>query len=121
MTIKNRIRERESEKNLIATKKGCIFRAFKKFSFKDKFDYQCIYPTTHDAVLSIFRKNKITIRPSCNNRKKSAVHIHLDTNRRDSRPVRFLNRKRSSIFDDITAISLEPKSNELKTISEATV
>jgi hypothetical protein len=35
---------------------GFIFRAFKKNLFKEKFGYDNIYPTIHDAIMSILRK-----------------------------------------------------------------
>lgn len=70
--------------------------------------------------MSILRKNKIIIRPT-SNRKKSSINIHVDSTRRDSKPVRFVNRKMSNVFEDITAINLEPKSNELTSIQEINV
>ncbi len=91
--------------------KGCIFRVFKKFSFKEKFDYHYIYPTTHDAVLSILRKNKVNIKPP--SKRKPSIHVNLDgegKNEDETRKPVYIKRKMSNIFDDITAIN--PTTND---------
>ena len=38
---------------------ACILKSFKKQNFKDKFNYEFIYPTTHDAILKICFNKKI--------------------------------------------------------------
>ncbi|CAF1045955.1 unnamed protein product [Brachionus calyciflorus] len=88
--------------------KRCVFRVFKKNSFQDKFDYDRIYPTNHDAVLSILRNRKSNIHLLSNNKRNSSIHISLiDTENplktMDSpNPVYVIKRKPSNIFDDIT-------------------
>ena len=50
---------------------------FKKYKFEEKFSYEYLYPTTHDAVLSILRKKKITnIRLL--SKRKSSINIKID-------------------------------------------
>lgn len=41
--------------------KACILKSFKKQNFKDKFNYEFIYPTTHDAVLNICFNKKANV------------------------------------------------------------
>ncbi len=43
---------------------------------------------------------------------KISIHIHTDTTRRDSKPIRFLNRRTSNVFEDITKITLDNKLNQ---------
>jgi len=121
---------------------------FKKFSFKEKFNYQNIYPTTHDAIISVLRKRKLEQPLS---KKKYSIHIHtedtssagglnirtINTNsdagdissssntnsvRRDSKQVRFLNRRQSNVFDEMVLsgikISEEKDSKHLSNITE---
>ena len=91
-------------KPIVFSIQGCIFRAFKKFSFKDKFDYNNIYPTTHDAVLSILHKNQLDLKSIIKQRRKSTVKTaQLDD------PVKsmYVRRKYSNIYDDITGIKVE--------------
>jgi len=40
---------------------GSVFRTFGKHSLGEKVKYDCIYPSNHDAILSILRKNKLNI------------------------------------------------------------
>lgn len=41
--------------------KPCVLKMFKKVKFEDKFNYEFIYPTTHDAVCSINFSRQVTI------------------------------------------------------------
>lgn len=49
---------------------------------------------------------------------KMSIHIHTDTSRRDSKPIRFLNRRTSNVFEDITKITLDTKLNQQQSIQQ---
>ncbi len=120
--------------------KGCIFRAFKKFSFKEKFDYSNIYPTTHDAVVSILNKNQFNIKSFIKNqRKKSSIFRNIKsalttteaeattskaaaaavtpaamgtvTSEEMQMKSLYVKRKLSSVFDDINGIKIEEEND----------
>jgi hypothetical protein len=55
--------------------KRSIFRAFRKNSFEVKMDYSNIYPTIHDAVMSILRKKKSQIKLVA--KRKNSINIHV--------------------------------------------
>lgn len=90
-------------------KKGCIFRAFKKFSLKDNFEYTCIYPTTHDAIISILRKNKLDVKLlDLQRRRRSSIKITDDD---PHMKQLYAKRKFSTVYDDITGIDSTNKVN----------
>ena len=80
---------------------GSLFRIFKKYSFDGKFDYEYIYPTNQDAVLSI------------NNRKVnstfSAINTKSDMNNNDNNNESIEPVNQSSSIDEL--IIIEPISN----------
>ena len=81
---------------------GCIFRVFKKFSLKDHFDYNCIFPTTNDAIQTILRKNKLVMKiRDLQIRRKSVANITDDDPK--MKEV-YVKRKFSCVIDDITGI-----------------
>ena len=96
--------------------KRCVFRTFKKNLFKEKFDYENIYPTTHDAVLSILRKNK-TENIRLVSKRNQSIHInimdtesegslHHDKSEGKFHP-RYKTRRISNLFDEITSMHAE--------------
>jgi hypothetical protein len=97
--------------------KRCVFRTFKKNSFKEKFDYENIYPTTHDAVLSILRKNKAKNIRLVSKRNQS-IHINIvdtetEATLHHDKPdgklqPKYKTRRRSNVFDEITSMHAEP-------------
>ncbi len=91
---------------------GCIFRVFKKFSLKDNFDYNYIFPTTNDAVQAILRKNKLDLKiRDLQIRRKSVAVINDDD---PQMKEVYVKRKFSCVIDDITGI----QTTKPKTISE---
>ena len=108
--------------------KRCVFRTFKKNSFKEKFDYENIYPTTHDAVLSILRKNK-TQNIRLISKRNPSIHINIVDTETESKlhhdksdgklQPKYKARRRSNVFDEITSMHAEPvifEENEEKDI-----
>lgn len=56
---------------------GYVIRVFEKFSLKEKFNYDFIYPTTHDGVIKILKSRKPQIgrsSPVC----KKTISFRLD-------------------------------------------
>lgn len=104
-----------------------MFQVFASNSFSDKFSYEYIYPTTHDAVLTILRRNKIN-KIRLISKKNQSFYINLidttgtdntstasienitgiDTDKDEQIIPKYIHRGRSNLFDDI-ALKINPQ------------
>ena len=97
---------------------------FKKSSFQDKFDYHLIYPTTHDAILSILRKSENSYVRFISKTEQSAnlfneTILTLNSAQETEQPpidstidvnAVYARRKLSNVFDEIT-IKTKPEND----------
>lgn len=87
---------------------GNIIRVFNKNSFKEKFDYEHIYPTIHDAILTILRRNKSNI--VLVSKRKSTININIGEEELQPNvpePIYHPRRRQSNIFEELTLIKTE--------------
>ena len=94
---------------------------FEKNSFKEKFQYEQIYPTIHDAVLTIHKKKKSPKIRLVSPNRRSSINIDviesmghangaatIDEEGDEYNPMpKYKERRTSNVFDDIAMIKCE--------------
>jgi len=97
--------------------KRCIFRTFKKNGFQEKFNFEHIYPTIHDAVMIILRRNKVSEIKLMAKRKPS-INIHIvesqenEKNEEDIFSQVYRNNSKYNAIEDMTDIRDEDNDDQ---------